>query len=126
MGMQDVLIVDSASWMCAVYASRFVKNRSDRIHLMEIIEKSADYIDTYDLLYFVPRKFGLQAEPGRFHASEGEGIYFDNLIKWYAELFMINLIELPEDPDKWVSVITKGITEKLKENSDAYLPALPR
>jgi nicotinamide riboside kinase len=37
---QDVLLTDSSTWLCAVYATLYAKNHSDMFHVMDLTEKS--------------------------------------------------------------------------------------
>jgi nicotinamide riboside kinase len=115
---QDILITDSSTWLCAVYASRYTQDRSDMYHLMDLTEKALKLYPSYDYTFVAPRVFKLQSEPGRQQSDEAAARDIDERIRGFISLFNLSVVWLPEDHKKWIDVITDTIGFK-----DAIKPA---
>lgn len=106
---QEVLLTDSSTWLCSVYATNYIKDRSDMFHVMDLVEKGLKLYESYDLTFMTPRVFKLQTEPGRAQASEEEARIMDEKITGFVKLYGLNVIWLPDDHKAWPRIVINNI-----------------
>lgn len=114
---QDVIVTDSTTWMCAIYASLYLRNSAGKIDysgnvsLNDLFEDAIPESDGYDLTFVLPRCFGMPVEPGRMQISRSEGERMDAKIAGFVSIYDIPAVFLSTNPKKWLSEAMPVIRE---------------